>query len=220
MKRLIAGAAIAVATMAANPILPAQAGTLTVFDNKDDFLMPGITATAPLPNLGNLRPTRITHDNLTFTGSLSFKDRTPLLPGIELAISGVENFDVEIANAVNAFGFDFVEPTAAGAPFFESTFDVTLFDGATEIGAFEFERPNDVVTFVGVASDESFNRVEIRDRTNTIDNEFFGTFYTGTETASTPDPSAILGYLGLTVIGAGLRMRHSQKSAHDITNHR
>ncbi len=201
MQKPILGIVATVATVVANNALPAQAGTLTVFDNKDNFLMPGIAATAPLPRLGNLGISSIMHDNLTFAGNLYFRKWTPLLSGNDLAINGVENLDVEIASAVNAFGFEFVEPTTANtnAPFFESTFAVTLFEGTTEVGSFEFERPNDVATFVGVVSDEFFNRVEIRDRTGTIDNEFFGTFYTGTKTASTPEPSAVLGLLGVNV---------------------
>ena len=113
------------------------------------------------------------------------RDWTPLLPG-EITVNGDENINVDLAEPLNFFGFDFVEPEndpsvdpSGVAPFRDSAFEVTLLNEGTLVDSFEFERPNDVASFVGVRSDELFDRVEIREIVGNSDNEFFGRFYTG-----------------------------------------
>ncbi len=78
-------------------------------------------------------------------------------------------------------------------------FAVTLKSAGSPVGAFPFQRPNDQATFVGVWSTLSFDRIEIRETTGGLENEFFGQFYTGT--TPIPEPSTLtllaLGTLGL-----------------------
>ena len=70
-------------------------------------------------------------------------------------------------------------------------------NGATVVAIHTFNMPDDLLAFVGVWSSEAFDRVEIRELNNTIDNEFFGNFVTGIQ-APVPEPSA----LTLLVVGA------------------
>ena len=118
-------------------------------------------------------------------------DWAPVIPGNDVAIDGIENINVELASSVFSFGFDFQEPSIGrdipngiiiGSCFVpvctDSTFEVTLLDNSTFVGSFMFNAPDDVLSFIGVSSDLAFNRVEIRDLTATIDDEYFGEFYT------------------------------------------
>jgi Ca2+-binding RTX toxin-like protein len=47
------------------------------------------------------------------------------------------------------------------------------------VDTFLFNAPDDVLAFVGVWSDRPFDKVEIRDTTATIDDEYFGEVFTG-----------------------------------------
>src|SRR5437762_13116443 len=88
---------------------------------------------------------------------------------------------MDVASPVLALGFDFVEPAVDAqcfAPCVDSTFTVTLKNGTATVGVFTFNAPNNMLAFVGVLSDTPFTRVEIRDTTFTIDDEFFGEVFT------------------------------------------
>ena len=114
---------------------------------------------------------------------------TPLLDGDDLAISGVENFDVDFDRPVFAFGIEMVEPTnptgdctigGCNTTCTQSTFRVTLFEqqGGAQIGPHQFFNPRDnFATFIGVASTEPFRHVEIRETSGSDDNEHFGRVY-------------------------------------------
>ncbi|NQU20936.1 MAG: hypothetical protein HQ567_06600, partial [Candidatus Nealsonbacteria bacterium] len=149
-------------------------------------------------------------------------DWTELLAGNDLAISGLESADIDIsvgASPLHSFGFDFVEPQFdpnVNAPFFESTFSVTLKNDTTTVGSFTFERPNDSVQFVGVWTtdpSEAFDRVEIRETVGGIENEFFGEFYAGTATEPVPAPTTVVSLIGLGIMltTTWLHSRRKQK---------
>lgn len=94
-----------------------------------------------------------------------------------------------------------MEPAATNAPggFYgcnttpciDSTFTVTLFNGVTGVGSFDFNAPNDVAAFVGVASSSAFNRMTIREVAGSDDNEYYGHFYTSDVNAVVPVPAAV-----------------------------
>ena len=130
------------------------------------------------------------------------------LPGNDIAISDSENLNFDLPSAAFSFGFDFVEPDKTmpswgGSPV-DSTFGVTLKSGGSAVGSFSFNRPDDLVGFVGVWTDFSFDRVEIRETAGGIDDEYFGEAYAGTNPV--PEPT-ILWLLGSGLSALALRRR-------------
>ncbi|NER35226.1 MAG: hypothetical protein F6J93_14650, partial [Oscillatoria sp. SIO1A7] len=164
---------------------------LKVYDDKANFLgQTGATAISPFQNREDF--SSLTLDGLTFSAvgsdSLSIKDRTPRLPGLDLTSNGTEQLNIDLPNPVNFFGFDFTEPEfdpGVNATFVDSKFEVTLLSGGTTVDSFEFEPPNDIASFVGFSSGETFDRVEIREIVGANENEFFGNFYTGVASLDT-----------------------------------
>jgi hypothetical protein len=205
---------------------------------KSDFLAAtgatDATGAGSLPNMGAVG-TSLTLGNITFTtqpghniyvgtkgatltalDGTTFNDWTTLLAGPDIAISDTENMDVTVNTGLSySFGFDFVEPTTGSvnaATVVDSTFTVTLLDGATSVGSFTFNAPDNQAAFVGVWTDTLFNKVQIRETTGGIDNEFFGEFYKGV--TPVPEPGTIVaGALMLLPFGATLirRLRENQK---------
>ncbi|HYL65701.1 MAG TPA: hypothetical protein VEU72_00955 [Nitrosopumilaceae archaeon] len=182
--------------------------TISTFNDKTTFLTAtGATpATGPLPDLGRIpggAAASQTVGSATFSiaapsselfigtsgvGGITNNDWTLRLPGPDIAISDVENLNIDLASPVFSLGFDFVKPQTdpnINAPFGPSVFTITLKNGATFVDSFTVTSPSaafptDSADFVGVSSDTAFNRVEIRETTGGIDNEFFGQVYTGT----------------------------------------
>lgn len=209
--------------------VPAPAALL-VYSDQSTFLSATGAAAAhtPFADIGSVA-TPYVRDSLTFDlgpgatqlfSGLGPGDWSSLIPGSELALSSSEDLDVSIASAVFSFGFQFHEPSAsrpAGTPVIDtcnltsactdSTFVVTLFSGAANVGGFSFNVLDDTLGFVGVWSDVAFDRVEIRETVGTNDNEFFGQFYTG-QTAPVPEPSSwILFGAGLAALAVVRRRR-------------
>jgi hypothetical protein len=138
-------------------------------------------------------------------------DWTTRLTGADIAISDVENLNVELTISVFSLGFDFVEPEDdpnVNEPFIDSTFGVSLFDGGSLVDSFTFNAANDIAAFVGVWGDTPFNRVEIREIDGGIDNEFFGQIYTGTTPVPIPSTLFLLssGFTGIFLIRRKLKV--------------
>lgn len=125
-------------------------------------------------------------------------------------LNGVENvdFDVTYTSEIFAFGMDVYEPQASTATFngcnvgtcVESTFEISLFSGATLVTTESFSPDNEMLDFIGFTSNVGFDRIEVRESTGTNDNEFFGNFVSSPTPAAVPLPAG----LPLLAIGVGL----------------
>ena len=176
---------------------------ITTFDDKPTFLATtgATSATGPLPDLGLIPggggavqtvgqatfsitpPSSQLYIGTAGQVGIVNNDWTLRLAGPDIAISDIENLNVDLSNPVFSFGIDFTEPEFdpnVGAAFVESTFTVTLLNGAVIVDSFSASRPNDSAEFLGVWSDSIFDRVEIRETTGGLENEFFGEVFTGT----------------------------------------
>jgi hypothetical protein len=177
----------------------AQAAVQTFTDKAAFLTATGAgSATGPLPNLGFVPSATVSsvtfapatppeEDNSLAIGALGIDgvdDWYPRRPGHEIAL-GFESLQVQVADSIFALGFDFVEPNVTVQPWggtpVDSTYEVTLFLGETEVGRFTFNAPDDELAFVGVWSDTAFDRVTITDATGDTDDEYFGEFYTGVD---------------------------------------
>lgn len=202
-------ALFAMATSSAN-------AALFLYDDRSDFIADtGATdATGPLTT-GTGTMTRGTLTFSAHTGSSAHLNSfNTLMAGNEFALSGNENFNIDISGSVFSMGFDFVEPTSnfsggggfnGSGSFIHSEFAVTLFSGAASIGSFNFMRPFNSLEFVGFWSTTAFDRIEVREIVGSNGNEFFNAFITGT-TAHVPAPGALL-LLGFGLIGFGAARR-------------
>jgi hypothetical protein len=208
--------------MLAAGLLPfAAEANLATFSNKATFLSAteAASATGALPPLGSAE-TPVQIGSVTFTGGGLFVGGyvwTSLLEGNEIAL-GFENLDVAFDALVYSAGFDFAEPgigstsspyaTTPGYPYADSTFTVTLKNNVTTVGAFTFNAPDEVASFVGVWSDAAFNRVEIRETTGGGEDDYFGQFYTGGIAMPVPEPETYaLMLAGLGLVGFAARRR-------------
>ncbi len=182
-------------------------------------------ATGALPNLGAVPPASGTVGSVTFSsvapsgtlfigagGIVPGDDWYVPLAGNDIAISGSENLDAVFTGLVYSFGFVFAEPSSStmppwGGSAVDSTFTVTLRNGATLVDSFSFNAPDDVISFVGAWSGTAFDRVEIRETTGGIDDEYFGEFFSGTTPVPVPAAVWLLGSALLGLVGISRRKR-------------
>jgi hypothetical protein len=218
--------ACAVAGLAS--LAPAQAA-YTVYTSEAAFLAAtgATSATGSLSSAGTSLSS-ITVGSITFNAvpgsTLNFGTSantwSTLIPGIDLAINANENFDMISGSTVYAMGFQAHEPSAGGATAdtcfvgtcTDTTFQITIKNGATIIGTETINFPDNTLTFFGVHSAQAFDRFEVRDMSATIDDEFFGQVFTGA-TAPVPEPETYAMMLaGLGLLGFVAR-RRKQKAA-------
>jgi hypothetical protein len=201
--------------------------SIQYFDKAAFLAQTGATAaTGPLPDAGAV-PAGFTVGSVSFTtlsGQLFMgtgglfpgvvTDWSAALPGNDIAISDVESFRVDLASPAFSLGFDIWEPKTFStmfpvtddcfAPCFDTTFRINVYKGGSLLsgGSILIDaglKPSGspLGPFFGLWMNSSFDRVDIIDVTNTIDNEYFGQFYAG-KTApfpgvpEVPEPTAIL----------------------------
>ena len=116
-----------------------------------------------------------------YTETLYVNEWSSLLPGKEIAITGTEGMEFNFTTPVNAFGYDFMESTIPltgyGEAQVDSTFVISIYNGTTKLTEYTFTPANDVVSFFGVSSAQTFNRVVIQETVGTVDDELYGKLY-------------------------------------------
>lgn len=166
------------------------------------------------------------HFQIVNPSTFNFSDWTSRLPGVDMGINGKEQFNVSFANPVHAFGFDIVEvqndPNLNAAPFVDSIFTMDFYRLGLLVGTHVFNAPNDAASFVGVWMNNTFDQVRLRETVGGIENEFFGTFYSGKALPTgVPDGGSSLamvgGVCGLLASASSLR-RARQTPAGTVLN--
>jgi hypothetical protein len=99
--------------------------------------------------------------------SVTDGDWSALLPGPDIALTGKRKKKLELRFSAPIFsaGFEFVEIETGpnvGPEFDDATFTLKVKRGRKTIAETVFNAPNDVVAFVGLWSDQLFDRMEIR----------------------------------------------------------
>lgn len=146
-----------------------------------------------------------------------------------LGISGEEDFVVTTTPAATqlyAFGLGIYEPKlvtvgddtpsvicggGTAVACVESKFRFRLYDGATELGFFDYAPGNDAWMFWGVQSTLPFNKVTVNEIAGDSENELFARFHYATSyyqppVGSAPEPST-LALVTLAGVVAALRTR-------------
>lgn len=170
----------------------AQASVRVFFDHEEFVTATGATpATNPYPagTTGPFTSNQVTFSRAGGSGGLVIADWTPLLPGNEIAVSGVENLDLAFAVPYfHAVGMFMVEPTAPGSggcnasACIDSTFEFIVLgvpSGETPntprvLHTVQVNLPDDEAAFVGFASDQLITGIRVREIVGGDENEYFG----------------------------------------------
>jgi len=232
--RTLATAALALA-LTVTSATSSAAAIITFSDRATFLAVTGASdATGALPNLGVRDDNVVAGTSSATVGSATYTavrwfmgaagfpavvglDWTTLLPGHDIAITqGVagpdDSLDISFASPVFSAGFDFSESGLDGfvqngcyVSCVDSTFEVTLRNGAASIGSFLFNAPNDVAAFVGVWSAASFTKLEVRELVGSDDNEYYGRVYTGARPALDVPEASTLALFVFGLVGVAVR---------------
>lgn len=116
-----------------------------------------------------------------YTETFYLNEWSSILPGKEIAITGTEGMEFNFTTPVNAFGYDFLEQTASlpgwSTAFTDSTFVISIYNGTTKLTEYTFTPANDVASFFGVSSTQTFDKVVIEETVGTVDDELYGKLY-------------------------------------------
>lgn len=156
----------------------------------------------------------------------------PPVPWTWVGLSGPENLNVGVQGLLglsnHVFGMSVYQPTdpssngcnTAPNPCVHDTFQVTFaLNGVPLTYSFLIDPTDNQSQFFGFWLDQPFNQIYIRDLNNSVDNEFFGTFYTGTapytgDSSTVPEPSsAVLLVTALIGVAGVGRRRLSEPPA-------
>jgi hypothetical protein len=178
----------------ASPRCEAQ---ITKYTNLSTFqTASGATAEEPMPATGDLTSQVV--GDMTFTdhppSTLNFKNWTSFLPGFELALNDVESFNIDFASPLNALGFDWLDVSDDQDTSFTIDF-LSGGSGGTNVGSSTFTSGGveNTALFQGFTNTSLFDRVQIREVGNDVQNEFFGQFYTGSSVVLNTNTGTIKG---------------------------
>ena len=170
---------------------------ITRFTDEAAFLAAsGAALTVTFPNPRPLTGTPYVENGVTIASAAGFSNRiaqdTPVLSGLELAVSGPENLDITFASGVHAFGlwmqdgYDVGNVSSPNCPKRDSQFTFTFKAGSTVIGTLAEDPALDAAFFLGVILDQAADKLEIREVGSVVgdfvdqfcENDFFGVMYT------------------------------------------
>lgn len=118
-------------------------------------------------------------------------DMSPVIPGSEYGVSGAEHFDIVLSEPVKAFGMYMHDGYDIGfnvnspnCPHSDSSFTITYKYNDGTVASTSVNPPKDSLFFVGIASESSFNKIEVRENGAAIneavgshcENDFIGGF--------------------------------------------
>jgi CubicO group peptidase (beta-lactamase class C family) len=171
------------------------------FPDKTEFLQAtgATSSTGVLPDIGVATTPRVLGSIIVTLASGATQlqvggtsQQTDRIEGAEISVVGKMNLNLMPDEPIYAFGFHFVEPEAdplgSGQTFVDSTFDITLKNGSTVVGRFQFNPPNDTNWFLGLSSTRQITNVELRETTGGNDWEFIGEIYTSTSPSTVTVP--------------------------------
>ncbi len=184
-----ASTAVIISTNTADFNLTAESFPSTGFTNSNIVSVSGNISLDNAFGIGTGADNTGTHAYTSFTGALA---------GNEYVLNGDENFNMIFSSQQTAFAMDYVDTSIA------STFNLTFFDGATNVGSTSFITSSfNTAEFIGFVNSVAFDRVEIRENDGTGNSDEFFRFYSA---EAVPEPGSLL-IFGLGLLGLGYTRR-------------